>query len=48
MKLTKRTELRRIPDRGSHDWNTMNQILDAGFLALVGTQRERVESYNRT
>ena len=36
MKLTKRTELRRIPDRGSHDWNTMNQILDAGFLALVG------------
>jgi uncharacterized protein len=33
---TKRTELRRIPDRGSHDWETINQILDAGFLAHVG------------
>ena len=31
-----RTELRRIPDRGSHDWDTINQILDAGFLACVG------------
>jgi nitroimidazol reductase NimA-like FMN-containing flavoprotein (pyridoxamine 5'-phosphate oxidase superfamily) len=36
MNLTKRTELRRIPDRGSHDWETINQILDAGFLASVG------------
>jgi integrase len=36
MNLTKRTELRRIPDRGSHDWATINQILDAGFLAHVG------------
>jgi nitroimidazol reductase NimA-like FMN-containing flavoprotein (pyridoxamine 5'-phosphate oxidase superfamily) len=36
MKLTKRTELRRIPDRGSHEWETINQILDAGFLAHVG------------
>jgi uncharacterized protein len=36
MKLSKRTELRRIPDRGSHDWKTINQILDAGFLAHVG------------
>jgi len=36
MNLTKRTELRRIPDRGSHDWVTINQILDAGFLAHVG------------
>src|ERR1700732_3572380 len=36
MKLSKRTELRRIPDRGSHDWETINQILDAGFLASVG------------
>jgi nitroimidazol reductase NimA-like FMN-containing flavoprotein (pyridoxamine 5'-phosphate oxidase superfamily) len=36
MNLTKRTELRRIPDRGSHDWGTINQILDAGFLAHVG------------
>jgi uncharacterized protein len=36
MNLTKRTELRRIPNRGSHDWETINQILDAGFLASVG------------
>jgi nitroimidazol reductase NimA-like FMN-containing flavoprotein (pyridoxamine 5'-phosphate oxidase superfamily) len=36
MNLTKRTELRRIPDRGSHDWETIHQILDAGFLACVG------------
>jgi len=36
MKLTERTELHRVPDRGSHDWETINQILDAGFLACVG------------
>ena len=36
MNLPKRTELRRIPDRGSHDWETINQVLDAGFLASVG------------
>jgi nitroimidazol reductase NimA-like FMN-containing flavoprotein (pyridoxamine 5'-phosphate oxidase superfamily) len=36
MNLTKRTELRRVPDRGSHDWATIHQILDAGFLAHVG------------
>jgi nitroimidazol reductase NimA-like FMN-containing flavoprotein (pyridoxamine 5'-phosphate oxidase superfamily) len=36
MNLTKRTELRRIPDRGSHDWEAINPILDAGFLAHVG------------
>jgi nitroimidazol reductase NimA-like FMN-containing flavoprotein (pyridoxamine 5'-phosphate oxidase superfamily) len=36
MNLTKRTELHRIPNRGSHDWGTVNQILDAGFLASVG------------
>ena len=35
MNRSKRTELRRIPDRGSHDWTTINQILDAGFLAHV-------------
>jgi len=35
MNLTKRTELRRILGRGSHDWETINQILDAGFLAHV-------------
>src|SRR5258707_10922219 len=36
MNLTKRTELRRIPVRGSRDWNTINPILDAGFLAHIG------------
>jgi uncharacterized protein len=36
MNLTKRTELHRIPDRGSHDWEAIHQILDAGFLAHVG------------
>jgi hypothetical protein len=36
MSLTKRTELRRNPDRGSRDWGTIYQILDAGFLAHVG------------
>jgi len=36
MNLSKRTELRRLPDRGSHQWATITQILDAGFLAHVG------------
>jgi nitroimidazol reductase NimA-like FMN-containing flavoprotein (pyridoxamine 5'-phosphate oxidase superfamily) len=36
MNRAKRTELRRVPDRGSHDWETINKILDAGFLASVG------------
>src|SRR5437868_13360311 len=36
MSLTKRTELRRMTDRGSRDWRTINQVLDAGFLAHVG------------
>ncbi len=36
MKRTKRTEFRRLPRRGSHDANTVNTILDAGFLAHVG------------
>jgi uncharacterized protein len=36
MNLTKRTELRRLPARGSRDWETIQQILDAGFLAHVG------------
>src|SRR5713226_1461716 len=36
MNLTKRTELRRLPDRGSHDWETINQILDAGIVAHIG------------
>ncbi|HET6933860.1 MAG TPA: pyridoxamine 5'-phosphate oxidase family protein [Candidatus Angelobacter sp.] len=36
MNLTKRTELRRLPDRGSHEFETINSILDAAFLAHVG------------
>ena len=36
MNLTKRTELRRVPDRGSRDWETTSEILDVGFLAHVG------------
>jgi uncharacterized protein len=36
MSRTKRTELQRIPGRGSRDWETINPILDAGFLAHVG------------
>jgi nitroimidazol reductase NimA-like FMN-containing flavoprotein (pyridoxamine 5'-phosphate oxidase superfamily) len=36
MNLTSRTELRRLPARGSHDRQTINQILDAGFMASVG------------
>jgi nitroimidazol reductase NimA-like FMN-containing flavoprotein (pyridoxamine 5'-phosphate oxidase superfamily) len=36
MNLTERTELRRLPKRGSHELETIHQILDAGFLAHVG------------
>ncbi len=36
MNETKRSELRRVPVRGSHDWDTIKQILDAGFLAHIG------------
>src|SRR4030095_9639681 len=36
MNLTKRTELRRLPSRESRDLDTINAILDAGFLAHVG------------
>ena len=36
MNLTKRTELRRLPSRGSRDLDTINAILDAGFLDHVG------------
>jgi nitroimidazol reductase NimA-like FMN-containing flavoprotein (pyridoxamine 5'-phosphate oxidase superfamily) len=36
MNRTKRTELRRVPERGSHDWESIHQILDAGFLAFIG------------
>lgn len=36
MNQPRRTELRRYPARGSHDWNTVSRILDIGFLAHVG------------
>ncbi len=36
MNLSKRTELRRIPHRGSHDWTKINQILDAGSAMISG------------
>ncbi|HZU28013.1 MAG TPA: pyridoxamine 5'-phosphate oxidase family protein [Bryobacteraceae bacterium] len=38
MKLTGRTQLKRLPNRGSHDAETIHAILDAGFLAHVGFQ----------
>jgi len=40
MNLTERTELRRLPKRGSHEAQTIHAILDAGFLAHVGFQVE--------
>lgn len=40
MNKTDRTQLRRLPKRGFHDSATINQILDAGFLAHVGFQVE--------
>lgn len=36
MNLTERTELGRIPSRGSRDRDAIHRILDAGFLAHVG------------
>ena len=36
MNPSTRTELRRLPHRGSREWQTISQILDAGFLAHVG------------
>lgn len=40
MNLTRRTELRRLPNRGSHESETIHAILDAGFLAHVGFQMD--------
>jgi nitroimidazol reductase NimA-like FMN-containing flavoprotein (pyridoxamine 5'-phosphate oxidase superfamily) len=34
--LTERTKLKRIPDRGTHDRETIHQILDQGFVCHVG------------
>jgi uncharacterized protein len=36
MNQTKRSELRRMAARGSHEWTTISRILDVGFLAHVG------------
>jgi nitroimidazol reductase NimA-like FMN-containing flavoprotein (pyridoxamine 5'-phosphate oxidase superfamily) len=36
MKPGERTRLHRLPERGSHDLQTVHSILDAGFLAHVG------------
>jgi nitroimidazol reductase NimA-like FMN-containing flavoprotein (pyridoxamine 5'-phosphate oxidase superfamily) len=36
MKTAERTRLRRLPNRGSHELETIHKILDAGFLAHVG------------
>jgi nitroimidazol reductase NimA-like FMN-containing flavoprotein (pyridoxamine 5'-phosphate oxidase superfamily) len=33
---TARSRLRRLPERGSHEWTTVTRILDAGLLAFVG------------
>lgn len=38
MKQTARSELRRLPNRGSHESETIHAILDSGFLAHVGFQ----------
>lgn len=36
MKPSERTELKRLPDRGSHDSEVIHAVLDAAFLAHVG------------
>jgi nitroimidazol reductase NimA-like FMN-containing flavoprotein (pyridoxamine 5'-phosphate oxidase superfamily) len=33
---TTRSRLRRLPERGTHEWTAITDILDAGFLAFVG------------
>jgi nitroimidazol reductase NimA-like FMN-containing flavoprotein (pyridoxamine 5'-phosphate oxidase superfamily) len=38
MNSTRRSELRRLPYRGSHESEVINNILDAAFLAHVGFQ----------
>ena len=40
MNLTKRTKLGRLPNRGSHEPETIHRILDAAFLAHVGFQMD--------
>lgn len=36
MNTTERSQLRRLPNRGSHELETIHRVLDAGFLAHVG------------
>jgi hypothetical protein len=36
MRLTDRAKVRRLPARGSNEWNEIFRILDAAFLAHVG------------
>jgi nitroimidazol reductase NimA-like FMN-containing flavoprotein (pyridoxamine 5'-phosphate oxidase superfamily) len=36
MNRTERSELRRLPERGSHDLKVVHEVLDAAFLAHVG------------
>lgn len=36
MKQTERTQLQRLPERGSHDPEVVHAVLDAAFLAHVG------------
>jgi nitroimidazol reductase NimA-like FMN-containing flavoprotein (pyridoxamine 5'-phosphate oxidase superfamily) len=38
MRLTERSQLRRLPNRGSHEPEIIHSILDAAFLAHVGFQ----------
>src|SRR5215468_2175986 len=38
MRVTRRSQLRRLPKRGSHETEIIQAILDAGFLAHVGFQ----------
>jgi nitroimidazol reductase NimA-like FMN-containing flavoprotein (pyridoxamine 5'-phosphate oxidase superfamily) len=33
---TARSRLRRLPERGAHEWTAITRILDAGLLAFVG------------
>src|SRR5215472_2556729 len=40
MNHTRRSKLRRLPKRGSHDAETIHAILDAGFVAHVGFQTD--------
>lgn len=40
MNHTKRSTLRRLPQRGSHDADLIHAILDAGFVAHVGFQTD--------